>query len=441
MVTTLSDIGWLPYGSDDSSILAQADLKSVTSITDLSASLSATGSGVSFDDDGMNTNGTGGYKITDLVGFADLDFSGQISIDIPRFWVCYDDASAHTTGLVPGSNQVAIGLGSDQVISKTTSETVNSLLNGAQTTKEYTDGVYNGAQSIPCAVNSGGRDDYVRVQLGWLGGRTWLAFDDYIFAAGQMTGRPSNDFQNIYIGSIDGTNNYMDGNYPIRNLLISTKPPMFPIHHKLRKVSVLSDSSFKQDLPNGSFRDGVTSQYIRGGLARRGFRCGEMSVDVNGSHTIADTATNDLSDRITALTNENPQVVILSAGTNDVVTGALAMDDTWDTSLKSLLTSILAISTVELVVVRTIPSLMGDSSQNTAANRARKVIANDYIKLLPSWNSSVAVADVDKYFGEEDTPTSYFIGSDNENYDDFHLTPKGHKKHAESLTDAILNNI
>lgn len=433
--------GWIPFGSDDDSILGQASCKTQASLDALSGTVTTTGSGLTFSNDGMDTNGSGGIKIATLTGYANLDNAGQISFDAPRSWVCFDDAAAHTTGLVPSANEVAIGLGSDQIATKTTSETMSCLLNGAQAAKELTDGIYNAAQSIPIAVNSGGRKETIRVQLGWMGSRIFMAFDDYIYAGGQMTGVPSNDFANIYLGSLDGTNNYMSSGYPIKNLLISNKPPIFPVHTALRKVSFLSDSSMKQDAPNGTFRDGLTSQYFRGELARRGFRCGAVSVDVNGSHTIVDTATNNLSDRITALTAEYPQIVILSAGSNDVVTDALPMDQTWDTGLKSLLTSILAISSVEKVIVRTVPSLKGDASQDTVAHRARRVIANDYIEALPSWNANVYVADFDVFINGESALASYFIGSDLESYDDFHLTPAGHYQHGVCYANTVLNAI
>lgn len=438
--------GWLPYGSSDSSVILQLPLTSAP------AGWTVVGSPVHDSVKGLNPNGNGGYSKTSLTGYAALDYGGQISVEVEKAWACYNDPTNGSSGYTPAAQEYLLSVlagtgGAQSIIDKTVGGALLGFMNGASQNKSFTDWKYDGGTTYNVLVHSGPKSDFVRINIGWWGGKAGglfvMAIDGHIYAAGlRAAGTNANVFQNIYLGSDRGIGGFMNGYY-FRNLQISTRPPAMAVHPKLRRVSVLSDSLFNTDSLASVYRDEMASHTFRRYLENLGYRPGDMTVDVNSGYHVHDASVGNIfSSRVATLLANNPQVVLFRGGTNDVILG-YTINAAWYAELQSLMTSILAGTSVERIVVGKVPSTIASSASGTytAATRAAVSAINAYYDQLPAWNSKIVVADVYSALGGESPARGTFIGQVDGANDNLHCAAVGHKLMGECYAKAAVANL
>lgn len=454
-------VGWLPYGVTDDSILFQADMKSAASITSNSGTITEIGSGTQTFDSvlGMDVGSSGGYRIQQMTGYADLDYSGQISVEIQKGYICKDDATNGSSGASLASQGYVLstlpGTGAAQApVYKTTGGAVGAFLLGGTTNRKWVRGSIDTGTVVNCQIHSLDKDDFVRINVGWWGNHLIIAIDGYIVCAGVLSrGVIANLFNNLYIGSDRGTGGFVDGYY-MRNLQVSNRPPMFAIHPDLSSLVMFGDSFVNTtDVTvvdyttiTSPWYDGTGVYQVQRELESRGLFVGNMWGLTCGGHTINDsansgTATGALQTyRATALA-QNPQYVFLRGGTNDANTGTL--DANFDTDLKDHITTILGTSGVKGVVVGTVPAIYDDSTKN-----ANVTSVNNYIKALPDWwdtnnpgdTGRVAIADVFNEFGGFNYKDNVYYGQI-AGSSDIHPSAYGYKLQSKAYVDALLTII
>lgn len=431
--------GWLPYGSSDESVIFQH------SLTTAPTGWTIIGSPIHDSVLGLNPNGNGGYSKANLTGYANLDFGGQVSVEVQKDWICYNDPTNGSFGLLPGVYQYVISMlatvgGAQGVLAKSTGGALLAFINGSITDRSFIDWKYDAATINNILVHSSGKSDFVRINVGWWGGLqdgiVVLAVDGHILGAKLRTGPThSGVFANTYLGSDRGVGGFINGYY-MRNVQISTRSPMMPAHPRLSVVSVLSDSMFTTDGLASVFRDEMSSHTFRRYLENSGFRPEKMTVDVNAGYTIG-TAGTSLSTRVAALLANSPTIVLFRGGTNDVILGD-TINEAWNTGLQNLMTSILAGTSVEKIIIGTVPTTYGakNSGHYTDARRASRDAVNSYINALPSWNSKIVVAHVNGAWGDP-PPNNTTIGQLNGLLNDLHAAALGHKIMGEAYAKAL----
>lgn len=435
--------GWLEFGENDDSIVFQHDLCSDPTdyITALGATYIVQGSGLQTFDSvrGMNPNGSGGYRIQNLPNRAPLDFAGQVTFEIEREWLCRQAPEYYSFGLVPASNQMALSVlatagGSGVLCEKTTGGNV------------YTSALFGG-QSVGCS--SAGKGDYVRFNLGWSGGRvggkTYMSFDgSEPYEGTRNTATLSDMFASWCIGSLLGQAGTFTSHY-MRNLQLSTRPPMFAVHPLLRRVAILSDSMMDSD--TGYYFDAVSSREIRRVLAKLGIYVGSVDLSVNAMYRLDNSIpTQYLHDKLAVLLANNPTLVIIRGGTNDAG-GKRCTVPGWQEQVEQYLTTAFATPSVRGVILPNIPPLWeGAIAYDTAAYREQVAIGNQIMaQIATDWRAanptdprSVIVPDAYAVLGANNPAAGTYIGQVSGAYNNLHLSGYGHVLHGRCIADAIV---
>lgn len=438
--------GWLEFGANDDSIVFQHDLCSDPTdyITALGATYIVQGSGLQTFDSvrGMNPNGSGGYRIQNLPNRAALDFAGQVTFEVEREWLCKQAPGYYSFGLVPASNQTALS-------ALATAGGVGSMCSKAVVGNAYTSGPF-GSQSVGCS--SAGKGDYVRVNLGWSGGRvggkSYLSFDgDEPREVTRNTATLSDLFASWWIGSDRGVAGTFPSYY-MRKLQLSTRPPMFAVHPLLRRVAILSDSIMNSDnVTAGNYLDAVSSREMRRVLAQRGIHVGAVDISINGGYRLDNSIPAQyLHDQLAALLANNPTLLIIRGGTNDAA-GSRCTVAGWQAQVEQYLTTAFATPSVRGVILPNIPPLWeGATAYDTAAfreqvatgNQIMAQIATDWRASNPTDPRSVIVPDAYAALGGDNPAAGTYIGQVSGAYNDLHLSGYGHVLHGRSIAAAIV---
>lgn len=455
--TIYSVAGWLPYGVDDDSIIFRSSLTSSASFTSpdvggADTALTEVAGGIFDSVKGYNPN-TGYLYINDLTDWATCEDGYQISCEVQRSWLCPPVSDLTNGVLSDGDVLDNDGTGEQMFLASLTAAGYMKLL--FRHISSGTVRVINpDATMTGVFAYSQGKDDYVTVNIGFhggYGGKMFLAIDGCVI--GTQVGNDSTlslTLKEFYIGSQAGANRHVTDHY-IRNLQISNRPPAFPVHPKLAKIGILSDSMFNSDdVKNSNHKDVQASWTIRRELAKKGLYCGNhidttvdgaIHVSINSGDPIHDTGVNTpLIDSVSTLLAENPQVVLLRGGTNDIING-YTIDASWDTELKALCDAILAGGTETNLIVGTVPSLIGETASHTATDIANTALINGYIHALPAYNSKISVADNFTDMGGESPAANTFKGQisgyTNEGAD-VHCAGLGHYLMGKSYANEIL---
>lgn len=272
-------IGFLPYGSSDSSVIFQHDLKSVLAVSDISgkwASLhvgdstgwTAIGSAVDFpthDANGLKQVAVSdgvtpmGYRFTGSI--TDLTNKGQLTFKIQRGAVEAYDATYNPNAWQPSSAYFPVvgftATGNDHIYFLTieSGATVNAWHGCAHVSKDienaYGDGslVARGNPPKLFAANAYDEDGYATVHISWKGDFAILMIDGILVGYGNRifagTVLGSSDFlDNFYLGGRIGTAAEMLVDYYIKDLQIASEPASFSLSYDYPVVGVISDSMF-----------------------------------------------------------------------------------------------------------------------------------------------------------------------------------------------------
>lgn len=470
--------GWLPYGSADDSIIFQHPLTSALTpadIADIATTLYIGSATLTWDAYGSVVHGhdvthhaTYGMKAVSSVdgttecgyrfngGGTKLDNGGQISFEIEREWLCLLSATNYSSGYNPATNEYPLS-------TNATTGGAQSLFRKNATTMALVNGV--GGATITNYVSSAGKSDFVRVCIGWIGGRvggpTWLAVSDDSTSNPIVIGTGTRNsatlaslIADFYLGSDRGVaNSFVDGYY-MRNLQISTRPPMFAVHPLLRHVGMISDSILNSDNNStGDYKDAVSSWTFRREMAKRGHHCGTVTVTVDGGARLdnsVDGGTTDyIKTQLTTLLALNPTIVIIRGGTNDALNDRCS-DATWQASVTDYITDCMAVTSVRRVVFLGIPSAVGSTLLNTVAFKSERTTGETKIQAAcdawraanPSDTRDVIFADdIYSRLGGESPAAGTFIGQVSRLYTDLHLSGYGQYVHGKAIADWLIQEL
>lgn len=448
----MSGLGWLDYGAVDSSILLQHPLTSnPAAYFATKGGVAVSGSGLQTFDPvkGMCPNGSGGFYLWNLAGLANLDFAGQITYEVEREFLCRQSATDFSFGYVPAVSEYCMSA------SPTTGGSINLCNKNLAGGGSIGVGVSGGF--ITAYVDSGGKSDFVRVNIGWNGGRVggsvWLAIDGVVIgSATRNAATLVSMFANIYIGS----DRQIAGNYMaihhIRNLQISTKPPMLSVTPALRNIGMISDSiNNSDDVFNGPSKDVVTSWSMRRELANAGLDVGKVTWSNEGGARL-DNSTNGgasfyIYNQLAACLATNPTMMIIRGGTNDSLYGR-TLDTTWQAVVASYITACLERPSVRIVMFLGIPSMSGDTVVNTVAVQSNRALGDTKIKAAcDAWRAAnptdprkvIFVDSIYENLGGETPAPGTYIGQVSGLYTDLHLSGYGHHRHGGLVALAIID--
>jgi lysophospholipase L1-like esterase len=335
--------GWIPYGSDDGSVIWNHPLTTPLSASDLQSlwsTFSINGSGQPPTHDavlGMKAvdaaGAEAGYRFQTQAAALDvLDFGGQITFQAQRYYVCYNDPDNGSAGYGPSTQKTSVSAlatsGSVMTLgSKTTGGGFLSSVSAGSTANGGRDWVRDSSVTPNGVTHSEGKPDFITVHIGWWGGRVGglvlMAVDGLVIGAGTRgSATLSKLVNNFYIGSDRGTANTFNTAYFIRHLQIATRPPGMPVHPRMRSLAVLSDSMTDNNNQTGPHRDVSADNVMRRYFNKMGFRPGAFNVSENPGYSVGPTST-QLETQVQTVLDFNPDVVVISGGTNDVIDGAL----------------------------------------------------------------------------------------------------------------------
>lgn len=442
-MSVTNPVGWLPYGASDSSILLQHPLTSdPTTYFGTVSTYTKQGSGHVFDSTlGFCPNGAGNFMLVGLTGSSDLDYGGQISFQVSRDFVCEDNTANFSSGYIPSS--------ADEYCMSYLPTTGTTGAIGAKATTENFYGSGSLFTALSLNLSSAGKGDYVTVNFGWKGGRVggsaFLAIDGKLVDTATLNAATlAGAFATLYVGGDRGTSKWMSAGYYLRNLQISTRPPMFAIPPKLRYIAILSDSLCNSDDPSGGgFRDAVTSYSLRQRLAEKGLFAGTYNVSVNGGYRLDNSIPGAyLKDQLPALLANNPTVVVIRGGTNDAQ-GSRCSQGTWQQSVTDYINDCFATDSVQMVVLVNIPSAKyyttPRADEVAAGNSKIQAAADAWRDANPSDPREIVVVDAYNRLGGESPPSGTFIGQVDGLSDNLHLSGYGHYLHGRAIADGIIS--
>lgn len=352
---TVPSIGWLPYGSDDESVLFAHDLKSQIVAGDISgkwSTLTLVGSGLAPTHDaerGMLARDVNGadaaYKFATQAAAMDvLDGEGQLLIEVekeqvgsyyPSLGSYGDDGRAGNQCVISG--QASAASGSNLLLVwytnfATTPDSYQMRFPGSATPlsldyHEHTPSGVSVGTSWP--VSTYKKDTYVKLQLAWRRGLVYFAIDDLVYSYGIMdTSTTSKVFNSLWIGSYVNSANTYVARY-LRNFQIASKAPTFLHNNVLSQIAFLSDSLIDNknyaQVTSVDAIDNVIHAVISRGLAHMGIRA-KIDISENPGYTISTLGT-QLETKAQTVINFSPSVVIVCGGTNDFTNGGYVSAD------------------------------------------------------------------------------------------------------------------
>lgn len=371
---------WLPYGSSDSSVIAQSDLKSEASILAIPGNGGGTplrqGTGVqTFDSElGVDFGPDGGYYWWDIAAQSiDLDIAGQISIEVERDWISTEYAAGGSTGDVPLATEylmttIPASGNIGQIGIKTTAGTIQTSFFNAATNKAWDGNVVDTGTAANTNVNSSGKGRFVTYNVGWWGNTIVHAIDGIIVSGGVFNkSTNSNIFQRFYLGrdrTVAGTG--PNGRY-CRNFQISTKPPNFSVNPRFGSVMLYGDSFVNTsnlvvdnwNPPQVTHLETHLVHSIRREFVKRGIGMGKFRQFTAGGHCVELAAPNGNTSIQTynnTVLAENPTCMITRLGTNDGSTNPANFDITgFEADLKTLVSALMAKETMDTLVLGNVP--------------------------------------------------------------------------------------
>lgn len=437
--------GFLPYGSDDSSIILQHPFTSDPTTYLESLGTTTKFGAPTFDAElGMKANSatSGGFSLVGLTGGANLDYGYDISFDVETEWLCANNSAIASVGYTPitATQECVI---SGQSTSLTNFTGWQKDIGGTSSSISY--GVSSGSSF---SINSQGKNGrFTRVNLGFRGGRSGgtvisgldgLPYFEKTANAATMSG-----FLNtLYFGSNRNIANTYCQRY-MRNFQISTRPPMFSIHPSLARIGILSDSMFNSDTLISTYADALSSWSMRREFAKRGLYTGTVTYSGTGGAAYSSLAATYLFNTLATVLAANPTILIIRGGTNDA-SQSLTDDSDWESQVMTYITTAFDNKYVKMIVLPDIPPLIGDRSKDyslsfvkTGNERLRNVAAS-WRASNPTDPRKLIVVDVYNAVNALSPPSGTYIGQVNGLYNDLHFTSGGHNIHGRVIAQAIM---
>lgn len=442
--------GFLPYGSDDESVLFAHDLTVAPTIATIpSAAIATVGTGSVTHDSVLGMlAGTASYRIADLTNGAPLDWAGQIRFQVQKEWIC-QQATGSDGDANPVGNQTAISFsptaGPVQYFARWSAGGIGVGWGSTFATTNWLDRTLSGTP----VLHTAGKGDFVDVCLSWSGGKVGgeiiLGIDGTPIARGvRNNGTLSDMVQLMYLGSDRGAANTFLASRYMRRLQIATRPAMFATHPKLAKVVLWGDSlvNTNQSITGSTWYDCPLGHLLAKELARYGLFCGQIIHRQNSGYAIYDGDPSPLENTRATMLADNPTLVVMIAGTNDgTAVEGYAIDAAWNEDLEDHVNTITSHASVQAMVVATTPSFVGDSSLNTTANQARRAAIDVYKKALPDSYAECFIADAYAEMGGENPPDYCYQGQISGANDDLHPRPVGNHRLVRAIARTIVGSV
>ncbi|MEN8171431.1 MAG: SGNH/GDSL hydrolase family protein [Chloroflexota bacterium] len=487
----MSTKGWLPYGSSDSSVIFQHDLKSALVPADMNShwsQLRIGSSALTWDVHGSVVHGKQpthdsvlGFKPVDStdgtteVGYnfsaqaasiVDLINQGQISFEIESDWLCVNDAASGTSGADLGAESQSCiswlaaaapaGSAAASELAKTGTAKPTPIIFKNSVGFDYRNHMPTATGAL-AAIYSPSKTRFILVNFGWKGNYVWYSVDGVVvnFAERGSDGW-TNPFNNMYLGCDRGTaNTFVDG-YWMRNLQISNEAPRFDLNYNARQITVCSDSLFDNETAAATTSGDLNAQFrIFRGFEKKGMRC-NLTIDENGGFQVDSGAASTLHDRVTAVLDTKPSMVILQGGTNDCDATAVPVA-TFETEYKSLVEKLIGVngntSTASKIYCCTVPSRYGVSATdgaNSDTYQGRLESYNAVIRGLESWfttnygSSGKELYVVDSWTalgGRTPTEDAVYKGQLSGTFDDVHFACNGNRLYGDAISERIMQTL
>ena len=447
----INPVGWLPYGSSDPSVLfydpLTSEVKTVSAGGRIPAStrlISAGGGGTVADivhhpvfgmkayNDGTKWASYRFQTFSDVgeARWADFANAGQITFEIETDFLSKPDANSESTGAIPAAIQTILSMsaggGIYRFLQKDATGTLTHNNFGATTFSNW----YTGLSST-LTMSSWGRGQFTKVNIGWSGGKVggtgYIAFDDQLLATFARNRSDTSTPTDFFLPSAAGGQTTIVNNHYIRKLQFSTQPPMFAVHPALNNIVIWGDSQVK-DVADGS---GTGMDYTAGpafsstvglelgrALNAKGLFANIRTRGYSGYSIANDGVHTSLSTTASVVKALNPSIVILEAGTNDVIGVGGAVYSAFETDFRALVVDMLNHPSVKYLLLRTVPSTIGNATVYSAGFQANRATINAIVSGMPAYIDAtypqhygkVFVADSYNALGAENPPAGTWYG-------------------------------
>lgn len=466
---SVSYSGWLPYGTDDTSVMIRHPLTAEMTAADLNCS-SKVYYGTGVDDGGIglgratfdtrkgmllkNDTGYLSYRFTGLTDSTKLANGGQLTFEVSRDWVCTNEnGSTGWNAAVLETIFAASQGGLDNMFNRT-SIIATSFHSGSSANFNIWD-----KTTGTLRVHSAQKGEYIKINIGWgssaKGGFTVLAIDGLpIMSAVRNNAAYSNKWNSFWFGS-GNASNFLHSNYPgdcwIRNFQVSNRPPVFPVHPALSKVLYFGDSIVGNKLTNAPQMDCNGSLSILRSLANKGLFVGSIEAVTRSGRPVssAQTAGANLNDEIQAyLVTHRPTMLYLRGGTNDSDSDIETND--FENALQTIIERAFGLNgqpstTVQKMVVGNIPSKIQDTAYFTSGDEGRILKMNKVYDGIVEWFNAtyplragdLALARCYEYMkGNKPDPVTYIGQNSTTNPQDIHPAAGGNTLMGRAYGDA-----
>lgn len=421
--------GFLPYGSDDDSIVLQCTLRDSSNINGGTEFGTPT-----YDSDlGVLLGADGKIRWQNIPGYSDLENGGHIT-----FWVSGDFLSIDHQ---PAASEVLFSTGGSQLsLSKTT--TAGRLLprGGSQNC------------AITPEISQKGKGDKTRVDISYDGSKH-VVYIEYLPSVDEITKHyATNDFFTMVLGDTITTNS--PASHYISDLQISTRPIMVPGHPSL-VINTYGDSIMMQgqypsdnlaitsiipDGLSGANYDATSTHDDAGMVATIHRELSKLGLNVNRINTWHEggsgiETSSPMSTRRAISLNGSylmPNIAIVYIGTNDVGSGQ-TIDSTWKATYQVEIDALLAVGCDKIIIVNVAPR-SNAPAEDTPTDEALTLAANEQIAALAVDNTEVTEVDIFTKLGG-------FNGYDPNDYQtgDYHLGTQGQQKVGKWIGDSLLS--
>ncbi len=429
---------FLPFGSDDDSIVMSEELTSQPAGSTL---LGSDTSAIDFNADGMMlATDYGGLLLASLTSaqIEALDIAGTFT-----FWVSKNICEKRSSiaynehlFMINGGNAVQ--------------------LRKASPTTWFSASLPGGSTTTYGAVSELNKSDVVRIDLTWIGKYIYFIIDNHIHQRWEWTTKPSTIFTNPRIG---GNGSWGQPPQDVRFLRVqlSTRPISIPVIPLTSDVVMLGHS-----FTNADYSSSATTGFYVGGGDQQNLNIGneihrkfnKLGFDIGGGAGMANYgdggditadltgATGSSRDQIALMQaggNQKPTLVFIVIGANDISGIAQTesdLDTRFTTNMQSAITELIALNADVRIVIANMPPVSNLDTDNNADAKAAWEGGNSRMEALESANSAnVIVSKVDTIFGTHDNPdTSLFNGSNN-----LHPNPEGYSLIGQKMGQDTVN--
>lgn len=438
-----NEIGFLPYGSTDSSVIFRRNLLARPTTAGTVAgdvgtcTVTDEGTGAIYDPVKGLINTVGNdISIGSINGstasMGNVANAGQIYLEVETSMLaCSNAQSEYSSG---GVAQV----GAENIISFAASPYVNgNYIHSLIISNKALGGSAGYGSNIAIIGGSSffsdaiGQTDFTPMVIAFNGGKVQFYINGVEFASlaklNWITFALNQIFLARYVGAL-ATQNLLSGH--IRNLQVSNLPVRFNTIRGTEKTITFGDS-YSQSIALYQSTDYNLGKYVafRSTLRKAGWDCGSYLNDAttsfagrqvigtNGTWNVADAAATYLAPNMATMLANKPTTIIFQAGANDLTTNGSMSQVGFQTSMQGFITQAFATSYVKKLIICNTPwanTYQGVATANLRLPDVLKIKAA--IDALPAWvatnyptrTADVVICDMFTAYGGLTGDTTYF---------------------------------